>query len=130
MQLAPGITANIDQARIASVGGAKENDVGIYEVTLNPVDRWKYRTPGLRNVALTAPYMHNGEMLTLEAVVDFYNRGGIPHELLSPLLKPLGLVADERAALVDFLKSLTGSNVKTLVSDAFAVPIGDPEPRK
>jgi cytochrome c peroxidase len=74
--------------------------------------------------------MHNGEMLTLEAVVDFYNRGGIPHELLSPLLKPLGLVADERAALVDFLKSLTGSNVKTLVSDAFAVPIGDPEPRK
>jgi len=130
VQLAPGITANIDQARIASVGGAKENDVGIYEVTLNPVDRWKYRTPGLRNVALTAPYMHNGEMLTLEAVVDFYNRGGIPHELLSPLLKPLGLVADERAALVDFLKSLTGSNVKTLVSDAFAVPIGDPEPRK
>jgi len=130
VQLAPGITANIDQARIASVGGVKANDVGIYEVTLNPVDRWKYRTPGLRNVALTAPYMHNGEMLTLEAVVDFYNRGGIPHELLSPLLKPLGLVADERAALVDFLKSLTGSNVKTLVSDAFAVPIGDPEPRK
>ena len=127
VQLAPGITAKIDQARIASVGGAKANDVGLYEVTLNPDDRWKYRTPGLRNVALTAPYMHNGELLTLEAVVDFYNRGGIPNELLSPLLKPLGLVANERAALVDFLKSLTGSNVKTLVSDAFAVPIGDPE---
>jgi cytochrome c peroxidase len=127
VQLAPGITAKIDQARIASVGGAKANDVGLYEVTLNPDDRWKYRTPGLRNVALTAPYMHNGELLTLEAVVDFYNRGGIPNELLSPLLKPLGLVANERAALVDFLKSLTGSNVKTLVSDAFAVPIGDPD---
>jgi len=127
VQLAPGITAKIDQARIASVGGAKANDVGLYEVTLNPGDRWKYRTPGLRNVALTAPYMHNGELLTLEAVVDFYNRGGIPNELLSPLLKPLGLVANERAALVDFLKSLTGSNVKTLVSDAFAVPIGDPD---
>lgn len=130
VQLAPGITAKIDQARIASVGGAKANDVGIYEVTLNPADRWKYRTPGLRNVALTAPYMHNGELLTLEAVVDFYNRGGIPNKLLSPLLKPLDLTPKERAALVDFLKSLTGSNVKTLVSDAFAVPIGDPEPRK
>jgi cytochrome c peroxidase len=127
VQLAPGITANIDQARIASVGGAKVNDVGLYEVTLNPADRWKYRTPGLRNVALTAPYMHNGELLTLEAVVDFYNRGGIANELLSPLVKPLDLVADERAALVDFLKSLTGKNVKILVSDAFAVPIGDPD---
>ncbi len=67
-------------------------------MTLNPSDRWKYRTPGLRNVALTAPYMHNGELLTLEAVVDFYNRGGIPNESLSPLLKPLGLVDKERAA--------------------------------
>lgn len=130
VQLAPGITAKIDQARIASVGGAKENDVGLYEVTLNPADRWKYRTPGLRNVALTAPYMHNGELLTLEAVVDFYNRGGITNELLSPLLKPLDLTPKERDALVDFLKSLTGSNVKALVSDAFAVPIGDPETRK
>lgn len=127
VQLAPGVTANIDQARIASVGGAKPNDVGRYEVTLNPSDRWKYRTPSLRNVALTAPYMHNGELLTLEAVVDFYNRGGIPNELLSPLIKPLGLVDQERAALVDFLKSLTGGNVETLVSDAFAVPIGDPD---
>ena len=130
VQLAPGITAKIDQARIASVGGAKANDVGIYEVTLNPADRWKYRTPGLRNVALTAPYMHNGELLTLEAVVDFYDRGGITNELLSPLLKPLDLTPKERDALVDFLKSLTGSNVKALVSDAFAVPIGDPETRK
>ena len=130
VQLAPGITAKVDQARIASVGGAKANDVGIYEVTLNPADRWKYRTPGLRNVALTAPYMHNGELLTLEAVVDFYNRGGITNELLSPLLKPLDLTPKERDALVDFLKSLTGSNVKALVSDAFAVPIGDPETRK
>lgn len=127
VQLAPGVTANIDRTRIASVGGAKTNDVGRYEVTLNPGDRWKYRTPSLRNVALTAPYMHNGELLTLEAVVDFYNRGGIPNDLLSPLLKPLGLVDKERAALVDFLKSLTGSNVKILVSDAFTVPIGDPD---
>ena len=74
--------------------------------------------------------MHNGELLTLEAVVDFYNRGGITNELLSPLLKPLDLTPKERDALVDFLKSLTGSNVKALVSDAFAVPIGDPETRK
>jgi cytochrome c peroxidase len=127
VQLAPGVTASLGRARIASVGGAKPNDIGRYEVTLNPSDRWKYRTPGLRNVALTAPYMHNGELLTLESVVDFYNGGGIPNELLSPMIKPLGLIDRERAALVDFLKALTGSNVETLISDAFSVPIGDPD---
>jgi cytochrome c peroxidase len=126
VQLAPGISAHITQARIASVSNFKPNDLGRYEVTLDPNDRWKFRTPILRNVALTAPYMHNGELLSLEDVIDFYNLGGIPNELLSPLIKPLNLKQAERAALVAFLKTLTGKNVKTLVSDAFSVPIGDP----
>jgi cytochrome c peroxidase len=126
VQLAPGISAEIGQARIASVSNLKPNDLGRYEVTLNPNDRWKFRTPILRNVALTAPYMHNGELLSLEDVIDFYNLGGIPNELLSPLIKPLNLRRHERASLVAFLKSLTGANVKTLVSDAFSAPIGDP----
>jgi cytochrome c peroxidase len=126
VQLAPGISAHIAQARIASVSNFKPNDLGRYEVTLDPNDRWKFRTPILRNVALTAPYMHNGELLSLEDVVDFYNLGGIPNELLSPLIKPLKLKQAERAALVAFLKTLTGNNVKTLVSDAFSVQIGDP----
>jgi cytochrome c peroxidase len=126
VQLAPGISAEISQARIASVSNLKPNDLGRYEVTLNPNDRWKFRTPILRNVALTAPYMHNGELLSLEDVITFYNLGGIPNELLSPLIKPLNLSRQERASLVAFLKSLTGANVKTLVSDAFSAPIGDP----
>ncbi|MFT5137551.1 MAG: cytochrome c peroxidase [Arenicella sp.] len=126
VQLAPGISAHIAQARIASVSNLKPNDLGRYEVTLDPNDRWRFRTPILRNVALTAPYMHNGELLSLEDVIDFYNLGGIPNELLSPLIKPLNLKHAERAALVAFLKTLTGKNVKILVSDAFSVPIGDP----
>lgn len=127
VQLAPGVVASLDQTRISSVGNLKPNDLGRYEVTLDPNDRWKFRTPNLRNIALTAPYMHNGDLLTLDDVVEFYNRGGVPNDLLSPKIKPLGLSSEERAALVAFLKSLTGSNVKTLASDAFAAPIGDPD---
>ena len=126
VQLAPGVSAQIEQARIASVGNIKPNDLGRYEVTLDPSDRWKFRTPILRNVALTAPYMHNGELLSLVDVVNFYNLGGVPNELLSPLIRPLNLNQHERSALVAFLKSLTGRNVRTLVSDAFSAPIGDP----
>ena len=50
--------------------------LGRYEVTFDPTDLWRYKTPSLRNVALTAPYMHNGALLTLEEVIDYYDRGG------------------------------------------------------
>ncbi len=125
VQLAPGVQVAVDQKLVSTVGEAKENDLGRYEVSLQPADRWKYRTPGLRNVALTAPYMHNGEFLSLQAVIDFYNRGGVQHELLSPLIRPLGLVESEQAALRAFLVALTGGNVAQLVGDAFAAPVGD-----
>ena len=46
-------------------------------MTHKPTDRWAYRTPGLRNVAITGPYMHDGSLATLEAVIEFYQRGGI-----------------------------------------------------
>lgn len=127
VQLAPGVSAQIEQARLASVSNIKENDIGRYEVTLDPNDRWKFRTPILRNVELTAPYMHNGELLSLEDVINFYSVGGVPNELLSPLIRPLNLSKQESIALVAFLKSLTGRNVRTLVSDAFSAPIGDPK---
>jgi cytochrome c peroxidase len=125
VQIAPGLTTLVDQSLLKSVGEAKPNDVGRYEVTLNPDDRWKYKTPSLRNVALTAPYMHTGEFLTLEKVVSFYNQGGVKNELLSPLIRPLGLSQHEQSNVVDFLKSLTGGNARTLVSDGFSAPIGD-----
>ncbi|NNC99952.1 MAG: hypothetical protein HKN85_07210 [Gammaproteobacteria bacterium] len=125
VQLAPGMTADVDREVITSVGEPKPNDLGRYEVTLNPDDRWKFRTPSLRNIALTAPYMHDGEFVSLREVVAFYNMGGERNSLLSPLIRPLGLTDQQQIAIVEFLKSLTGSQVKRLVADAFAVPIGD-----
>ena len=125
VQLAPGVFTDLDNDVIKAVSGPKINDVGRYEVTENPHDRWKFRTPTLRNVALTAPYMHDGSLLSLREVVEFYNRGGVPNELLSPLIMPLGLTDEEIDDIVTFMESLTGSNVATLVADAFAAPIGD-----
>ncbi len=125
VQLAPGVFAEVDRKIIESVGEAPPPDLGRYEVTQDPADRWKYRVPSLRNVALTAPYMHNGSLPTLEAVVAFYNAGGVPNPELDPLIHPLELSAAEQKDLVAFLKSLTGGNVDLLVADAFAAPVGD-----
>ncbi len=126
VQLAPGVFVDVDNEIINSVRQQpKQNDVGRYEVTQNPYDRWKYRTPSLRNIALTAPYMHDGAFSSLREVLDFYNRGGVENELLSPLIRPLNLTDQEIEQLIAFMQTLTGSNVKTLVADAFAAPIGD-----
>jgi cytochrome c peroxidase len=123
---APGLTLEIDAAALASVSEAKPNDLGAYEITQDPADRWKYRTPSLRNVALTAPYMHDGSLATLKEVVRFYNQGGVPNENLDPKIRPLNLGEGEMDDLVAFLESLTGANVGELVSDAFEAPVGDP----
>ncbi len=76
-----------------------------------------FKVPGLRNVELTGPYFHNGGQGTLEEVVEFYNRGGdfarSNQNELDPNIKPLGLTADDKAALVAFLKSLTDERVRT-----------------
>ena len=123
--LAPGVYVDVDTKIIDSVGEKLPADTGLYEITQNPNDRWKYRTPSLRNVSLTAPYMHNGSLSTLDEVVRFYSKGGIENKLMDPLIKPLNLTDEEQSELVSFLQSLTGSNVDSLVSDAFAAPIGD-----
>ncbi|MES9923788.1 MAG: cytochrome c peroxidase [Candidatus Thiodiazotropha endolucinida] len=123
--VAPGVTLQIDRSVIEQVGEPAPTDVGLYEVTQNPNDRWKYKTPSLRNVALTAPYMHNGSFSTLREVVEFYDSGGVTNELLDPLIRPLGLNESEKQDLVAFMQSLTGGNVDTLVADAFAAPVGD-----
>jgi cytochrome c peroxidase len=86
-------------------------DVGLSGVTKDPADRGKFRTPSLREVALTAPYMHNGVLATLQDVIEFYDRGGGPHPNRSPLLKPLGLTASDKQALGEFLRALTGETV-------------------
>lgn len=126
VQLAPGVFVDVENEIIDSVRQQpKPNDVGLYSVTQNPFDRWKYRTSSLRNISLTAPYMHDGAFSTLRQVMDFYNQGGVPNELLSPLITPLNLSEKEIEQVLAFMNTLTGDNVETLVADAFAAPIGD-----
>lgn len=123
--VAPGHYIEIDSSLFDSVSEKKPNDVGLYEITEDPADRWKYKTPTLRNIALTAPYMHDGAFKTLEEVINFYNQGGILNEELDPLIKPLHLTPNETQDILAFLNSLTGSNVDELIADGFAAPVGD-----
>jgi cytochrome c peroxidase len=125
VQVAPGVFVDVDPQNLKGLSAEKSSDLGYYEISQNPADRWVYKTPSLRNVALSAPYMHNGSLAQLEDVVRFYNQGGIANDNLSPLIKPLNLSEAEINDLVAFLRTLTGSNVETLVSDAFATPVGN-----
>jgi cytochrome c peroxidase len=86
-------------------------DPGLYGVTKEKADWGKFRTPSLREVSRTAPYMHNGTLPNLEEVIAFYDRGGGQHPNKSPLVRPLGLTAGEKRALLEFLKSLAGDPV-------------------
>lgn len=124
--LAPGVTGTVTRAAINEVGAEKPKDIGRYEVTLDTNDRWKYKTPILRNVALSAPFMHEGSLRTLQDVVIFYNRGGLKNPWLDPNIKPLGMTDDEIQDVVSFLESLTGDNVDELIADARSTKVGNP----
>jgi cytochrome c peroxidase len=89
-----------------------DRDRGREEITLNPEDRGKFKVPSLRNVELSAPYMHNGKLKTLEDVLEFYSEGVNDSPTLDPLLKQSGkpgiqLSTEEKKALVQFLLTLT-----------------------
>ncbi|HMJ14301.1 MAG TPA: cytochrome c peroxidase [Polyangiaceae bacterium] len=96
---------------------------GLLNGLVNPMPdetKGQFRTPTLRNVELTAPYMHSGQFTTLEAVIDFYNAaGGSPLSgAKSPLLTPLNLSAQEKADLIAFMKALTSEALPAaLVAD-------------
>lgn len=126
MDLGGGIRIEVDTAALAGTEERAYNDLGHYEVTQDPADRWKFRTPGLRNVAVTAPYMHDGSLSTLEDVVDFYDRGGFEHPAQDERLRPLGLSDRDKADLVAFLRALTGDNLDLFAADAEAAPVGVP----
>ena len=83
-------------------------DEGGFAVTGRPRDRGAFKTPTLREVARTAPYMHDGSLATLAEVVDFYDTGGRPHVNKIGFVRPLGLSPEEKRALVAFLESLSG----------------------
>lgn len=89
----------------------KYADEGRFAVTKHPPDLGAFRTPPLRDVATTPPYLHDGTVATLEGVIDLYDRGGIPNPHLDPAVLPLHLSRSEKANLVEFLKALTGDPV-------------------
>jgi cytochrome c peroxidase len=110
-------------SRPDTVEAAIDPDEGRFRVNGSAFHRYGFRTPTLRSVALTAPYMHNGVYATLEQVVDFYDRGGgegigiaLPNQTLPP--EPLDLTAGEKRDLVAFMKALTDTAV------AQPVPLG------
>lgn len=89
---------------------ARDPDRGRYDVTHDPKDWAAFKTPTLRNVARSGPYMHDGSLRTLKEVVDFYDKGGEANRHLDPLMVRLKLSKTEKADLVAFLNSLTGSD--------------------
>ena len=111
----PNLTDNrFHNLGVPQVGPLKE-DLGRYMVTRAQQDKGAFKTPTLRSVVETAPYMHDGVFKTLEEVIDFFDAGGGGNPNLSPLMKPLGLSSEEKADLLEFLKALTGAPIKVNV---------------
>ncbi len=89
-------------------GDSEFSDIGRYHETKVATDKGAFKTPTLRNVVLTAPYMHNGSVKTLKDVVNFYAGGGNSNPYLDKEIRAIKLSAQDRTDLVEFLKSLTG----------------------
>lgn len=117
VDLGGGLNVHMPRTQVNEVLTPPEQDRGRYEVTHEPTDLWRYKTPSLRNVAFTAPYMHNGALLTLDNVIDYYNHGGTGSEGQDPKVSPLHLTNEEKHALLAFLRSLTGDEVGVLAKE-------------
>jgi cytochrome c peroxidase len=91
--------------------GPMTEDLGRFAVSRAEKDRGAFKTPTLRSITETAPYMHDGAFKTLEEVVEFMDQGGGSNPNLSPLVKPLNLTAEEKSDLVAFLKALAGEPI-------------------
>ncbi len=106
--------------RNIGVGMDKKNpDLGRYAVTKVESDKGAFKTPTLRNIVQTAPYMHDGSEATLMDVVEFYDRGGVANPHLSPDIKPLKLTHQQKQDLVEFMLSLTGEVTNAAPPAAF-----------
>ena len=105
------VGANFTDEKYHNLGvgmDAAKPDLGRYEITKNATDRGAFKTPTIRNVAQTAPYMHDGSQKTLEEVVEWYDKGGHPNPHLSDKMKKLGLTAQEKKDVVEYMRALTG----------------------
>lgn len=116
--LAPGVQTMLTDADLAAFTADVPPDLGRFEITLDPADRHAFKTPSLRNVSRSAPYMHDGSLTTLEEVVDFYDHGGGDTPDKSATLLALGLGSDEKRAVVAFLRSLDGASLPALSSNS------------
>lgn len=101
-------------------GLTPESDAGLFAISHRPIDRGRFRAPTLRNIAVTAPYMHDGRLPTLESVIAHYARGGTPGPNRNPLVKGFAITPEETCDLVAFLECLTD---RTFLSD---LRFGDP----
>jgi cytochrome c peroxidase len=99
--------ANTGLSGVDGRGGYPSRDRGVMEITHRAEDMGKFRVPTLRNVAVTAPYMHDGSLSSLQDVLDHYMRGGHKNRLQDSRIRPFALTAAERDDLVAFLDSLT-----------------------
>lgn len=102
------------------LANVERSELGRYAITGRSEDTGAFKTPSLRNVALTAPYMHDGRLSSLDEVVEFFDAGGVdnsnPHlpastaaftQYRSGLVRPLGLTRYQKRDLVEFMRSLT-----------------------
>ena len=104
-----GVNFTLNAYANLGVGTDQKNpDVGRYAVTKHPADWGAFKTPTLRDVARTAPYMHDGSLKNLFQVVNFYDKGGIPNRNLDAKIKPLHLNESQKDDLVAFLNALSG----------------------
>jgi cytochrome c peroxidase len=85
----------------------QSSELGRFQVTHRLTDIGKFKTPTLRNISLTAPYMHDGSHKTLEEVIDYYDKGGNQNRFIDPAIFPLHLTQQEKDDLIEFLQALT-----------------------
>lgn len=94
-------------SKVTVLSNRQRSELGRFSVSRITADIGNFRTPTLRNIALTGPYMHDGSLKTLEEVIDYYNRGGNPNPYLDPAIFPLRLTVEEKTDLAAFLHALS-----------------------
>lgn len=108
---------NFSDERLHNTGVAWRSgsfvDLGRAGVTRLDADRGAFKTPTLREVARTSPYMHDGSLATLDEVVQFYDDGGRPNPAIDPEIHPLHLTVEQKQALIAFLRSLSGARISS-----------------
>jgi len=107
------VGANLTDEKYHNLGigfgeGIEKPDLGRFEISKDEKDKGAFKTPTIRNVVHSAPYMHDGSLKTLEEVVEHYAKGGTPNPWLSNKIKKLDLKPEDKADLVEFMKACTG----------------------